>query len=49
MSHFRFWWQGPCTSRVQEIENEEFLRSQVVDEIGTQESIQVNAVYYFDF
>jgi hypothetical protein len=35
-------WQGLCLSRVQETENAEFSTSQTIDEIGTQESIQVN-------
>jgi hypothetical protein len=45
MSNLRFFMQGQCTSRGQEIEHGVFYGSQLGDGIGTQESIQANKGY----
>lgn len=43
-----FLWQDLCTCTVQENESEGYFRSQITDGIGSQESIQVNKIYYFE-
>ncbi|WJX42083.1 hypothetical protein P8452_29355 [Trifolium repens] len=38
--------EGLCTSRVQEVASENYFRSQIIDGIGTQESIQHEQSYF---
>ena len=45
MSNLRFFMQGQCTSRGEEIEHGVFYRSQLGDGIDTKESIQINKQY----